>query len=68
MKLEDKTTFKKTLIKMRTEMITMRNELSSPAITCAEDGQDIKPKEIDWLTMQEAELSRMIEDLEKEGA
>lgn len=68
MKLEDNTTFKKTLIKMRTEMITMRNEWSSPAITFEEDGQDIKQREIDWLTMQEADLSRMIEDLEKEGA
>lgn len=68
MKLEDKTIFKDHLIKMRAEMLTECNELSSPAITYTEDGQDLKPKEIDWLKMQAAELSKLIETLEEEGA
>lgn len=68
MKLEDKTAFKENLIKMRTEMIVERNELYSPGITIELNGQDIKQREIDWLTSQAVELGKMIEALEEEGA
>ena len=60
---EDKAGFIDRLTKMRAQMLTERNELYSPGLTIELNGQDVKPRKIDWLTRQATEISKLIDML-----